>query len=147
MRSCLSESCLTEAPCGITLTRCDETGSFRQNVCSETDRNWSVHDVAVTSYHRSRILVSILFLFVTICIGISGFIYLYTLDRTRLLHVIITPWFGPRSASQSDFGASKCLHIHSMHCILTHSGSGQGLYISEYTWSIPESCLYQRIHT
>ena len=45
------------------------------------------------SSHRSCILVSLLRLFVTICIGVSCFIYLYTIDRMRLLRVIITPWF------------------------------------------------------
>ena len=36
-------------------------------------------------------LCSLLCLFVTICIVVSGFIYSYTFDRKRLLHVIITP--------------------------------------------------------
>ena len=45
--------------------------------------------VAVTSHHRSWILISQLCLFVTICIGISGVIQSYMFDRTRLLCVII----------------------------------------------------------
>ena len=39
---------------------------------------------------KAEILVSLLCLFVTICYGISGFIYLYKFDRVRRLHDFIT---------------------------------------------------------
>ena len=72
------------------------SGSNREGISDEKTETkirssrYIYQGVAVTSYHRSRILIIRLGLFVIFCFGFSGFIHLFTFDGTRLLHFTIT---------------------------------------------------------